>query len=271
MHLVSLAFEPTEEAAHAVPAIVFVIFFGVFARAFFAFDNEILVGLGQFFEGNVDVDFFAGARPEQVLLRFAKLCAAKNAHHALFDGQPAIGNRLVEVDRNRPTKAAAFRTCPEWIVKAEKPRRRRTNIQITPGTMPVDREGKNRSGGRGGRSLRSRRRHVCLYSCNDIYFPFPKTQRRFDGFDESRAVFLGDRDAILNDLDTGAESFDFWIGIHAHDLVVDPDAQVTLLLEKIQKLPRLSFWRNRNPERDQNNVLAREVGAIDPNRPRAVR
>ena len=85
MHLVSLALEPAEKTANAVPAIVFVILVGVIARAFLAFDDEILIGLRQFLERNVDIDLFAGTGPEQVLLRFTKLSAAKNSHHALLD------------------------------------------------------------------------------------------------------------------------------------------------------------------------------------------
>src|SRR4030095_7596022 len=85
VHLVSLALEPAEKAANAVPAIVFVILVGVIARALLACDDEILIGLGQFLEGHVDIDLFASAGSEQVLLRFAKFSPAKNSHHALLD------------------------------------------------------------------------------------------------------------------------------------------------------------------------------------------
>ena len=119
VHLVGLALEPAEKAANAVPAIVFVILVGVIARALLAFDDEILIGLRQFLERHIDIDLFARAGPEQVLLRFAKLIAAKNSHHALLDTQIAIRNRFVQIDRNRASKSAAFGTGTEWIVKAE--------------------------------------------------------------------------------------------------------------------------------------------------------
>ena len=119
MHLVSLALEPAEKTTNAVPAIVFVIFVGVIARALLAFDDEILIGLRQFLERHIDIDLFAGTGPEQVLLRFAKLSPAKNSHHALLDTQIAIRNRLVKIDRNRAAESAAFGTRTEWIVKAE--------------------------------------------------------------------------------------------------------------------------------------------------------
>src|SRR4029077_2583847 len=64
MHLVSLALEPAKESADAVPPIVFVVFFSVFAAALFAFDNEILIGLRQLFEGHIDIDLFAGTGAE---------------------------------------------------------------------------------------------------------------------------------------------------------------------------------------------------------------
>src|SRR5581483_1621057 len=71
MHLVGLAFQPPEKAAHAVPAIVCVIFVGIIRPRFLAFDDEVLVGLWQLVEWDVDVDLFARACPQQILLRFA--------------------------------------------------------------------------------------------------------------------------------------------------------------------------------------------------------
>ena len=119
VHLVSLALEPAEKTTNAVPAIVFVIFIGVIARAPLAFDDELLIGLRQFVERHIDIDLFAGAGPEQVLLRFAKLSPAKNSDYALLDTQTAIGNRFVEIDRNGAAKSAAFGTRAQRIVKTE--------------------------------------------------------------------------------------------------------------------------------------------------------
>ena len=68
MHLVGLAFEPPEKSAHTVPPIVFVIFVRVFARTFFAFDHELLIGLWQLLEWHIDSDLLARAGAEQVLL-----------------------------------------------------------------------------------------------------------------------------------------------------------------------------------------------------------
>src|SRR5207248_3348930 len=62
-----------------------------------------------------------------------------------------------------------------------------------------------------------------------------------------------DCDAILNNLHTRSKPVELWIDVDAYDLVVDPDAQITLLLEEIEELPRVSFRRNGNPESDENS------------------
>src|SRR5262249_11127836 len=137
MHLVSLALEPAKESADAVPPFIFVVFISVFAGTFFAFDDEILIRPGQFLERNIDVDVFARACAKQVLLRFAKLSAAKNADDALFDAQVPVWNRLIQVDRNRTPKTAAFRTRAQRVVKTKQARCGRPNVQIAIRTMPA--------------------------------------------------------------------------------------------------------------------------------------
>ena len=151
MHLVSLALEPPKKAADAVPSIVFVIFFGVIAGSLFAFDNEVLIGLGQFLEGHIDVDLLARACPKQIFLRFAKLGAAKNAHHALFDTQATVGNRFVKIDRNGAAESSTFRARAERIIETEQPGCGRADVEIAVGTVPAGGEGKSCSGGRVGR------------------------------------------------------------------------------------------------------------------------
>ena len=132
VHFIGLALEPAKKTAHAIPAIMLIIFIGdagVTAPGYrLAFDNEILIGLGQFLERQINIDLFARAGTEQILLRFAKLGTAKNAHHTLFNGQAPIRDGLVKVDRNCAPKAATLRTRAEWIIKSEKTGRRRANI-----------------------------------------------------------------------------------------------------------------------------------------------
>src|SRR5262249_4991879 len=104
-----LALEPFEETADAVPAIVFVIVVGVFAASLFAVDDELLVVLRQFFEGQIDVDFGAGTGAEQILLRFAHFFPAKNPDGALGNRERTIGNGAIQIDRDRTPEASALR------------------------------------------------------------------------------------------------------------------------------------------------------------------
>ena len=109
MHFVGLALEPFEKSADAVPAIALVIFLAEFAGALLAVDDEILVALRQFLEGQMDIDLLPGTGAEQILLRLAHLFAAKNADRALRDGEGAVGNGAIEIDRDGAAEAAAFR------------------------------------------------------------------------------------------------------------------------------------------------------------------
>jgi hypothetical protein len=94
---------------------------------------------------------------------------------------------------------------------------------------------------------------VVFFDRDDSDAPFAKAQRGLDCFGQSRAIFPSDRDAILNDLHTRAESFSFWIRVvNAHDFVLQPNAQVALLLEEIEKLPRLRFRGDCDPECDED-------------------
>jgi hypothetical protein len=68
VHFVSLGFEPAEKSADAVPPVVLVVVVGVFTAAFFAVNDEVLIGLRQFLERPVDIDFLARARTQQILL-----------------------------------------------------------------------------------------------------------------------------------------------------------------------------------------------------------
>lgn len=119
VHLVSLRFEPAKETADPVPAIIFVILIRVFARAFLPVDDKILVGLREFLEWCVDVDLLAGTSTKQILLRFAHFLPAKNADHALRDGEGAVRDRAIQIDRDGAAEAAAFRAGAKRIVETE--------------------------------------------------------------------------------------------------------------------------------------------------------
>src|SRR5262249_53864332 len=139
-------------------------------------------------------------------------------------------------------------TCPQRIIKTEKTDGGRANVQITPGTVPTSREGEFFDCG-----LPIAAKLQTSFEWNYIYLTFAKAQGGLDCFDQSCANFLGNSDTILNDLHTRAEPFGFWIRVvHAHDFVVDPNAQISLLLEEIEKLLRLGFRGHCDPECDEN-------------------
>src|SRR5215831_4129369 len=76
------------------------------------------------------------------------------------------------------------------------------------------------------------------------------------------------RDPILDDLNACSQALDFCIGINADDLTVQPNTQVTLLLQKFEEFARLGFRRNSDPESDKNGRCVRitpapQVGTID--------
>ena len=92
-----------------------------------------------------------------------------------------------------------------------------------------------------------------LRTRNNIDLAFPKAQRGFDRLDQSCAVFLRDRNAILNDLHTRPKSLEFWIDVDAHDFVIDPYPQISLLLKKFEELAWFGFRWNGDPESDKNS------------------
>src|SRR5437588_6027276 len=59
VHFVGLALKPAKESTNSIPPIIFVIFICIIDRSFLAFDDEVLVGLRQFFEGDIDIDLFS--------------------------------------------------------------------------------------------------------------------------------------------------------------------------------------------------------------------
>src|SRR5438874_9936113 len=189
MHFVNLRFEPTEKSPDAVPTIVLVIVFRIFATSFLAIDHELLIGLGQLFEWNTDVDFFAGAGAEQIFLRITELVPTKNANHALFDRQGAVRNRFVQIDRNRASETATFGTGAQRIVETEKAGRRRANVEIAMRAMPAD--GKRMLG--------------VFLNVDDVDLALAETKRGLERFNQTGAVLLVDRDAVLNDLNASAE------------------------------------------------------------------
>ena len=165
----------------------------------------------------------------------------------------AIWNRLVQIDRDRPAKAAAFRTRAERIIETESP---------GVGGRISSRNARNASRWRKeirdcGSAIADRLRSshwTCalgVFRRNDIDLAFAESQRGFDRLDQARAIFLADRDAILNDLHARAEPFDFCDRLSTRTICLSIQTrEITLLLEKSKELTRLGFRRNADPESD---------------------
>src|SRR5438045_9770175 len=87
---------------------------------------------------------------------------------------------------------------------------------------------------------------------DDVDLVFPETQRGLNRFDQTGAVWFRYRNPVLNDLDTRTEAFDLFVGIDAHDFGVDPDAEITLLLDEIEEGAWFRLVWDRHPTSDQN-------------------
>src|SRR5437868_5677163 len=184
VHFVSLRFEPAKETADSVPAIVLVIVIGVFAPTFLTVNDKILIGLGQFVERRMHIDLLASTRPQQILLGFAHFLPAKNAHHPLPDRERSVRNRAIQINRDGATEPTAFRAGAKRIIEAEKPRRRRADVEVAMRAMPAGGEWVlvTGSGGRVGRRFRNCRRHIWLHrKRNDVDFAITETKRCLDG------------------------------------------------------------------------------------------
>ncbi len=87
---------------------------------------------------------------------------------------------------------------------------------------------------------------------NEVDLVLPETQRSLDRLDETRSRFLRNRQAILDDLHAGTEPDILDLAVGPNDFTVQPDAQVALLLEEGEEILRLGFWRDGNPEGDED-------------------
>ncbi len=236
MHFVGLAFQPLEESADAIPTVALVVVVGVFAASFLAVDHEILIRFRQLLERHPHVDLLARARPEQVLLRFAHLFAAKNTHGAARDRNGTIGNRAFQIDADGTAEATALRTSAQRAVETEQPRRGRPDIDVAVRAMPADRK----------------RRFLLRLEIDEVDAVLAETERCFDRFRQAGAILFRERDPVLDDLDPGAETRRRFTGIAANDLAGQPDAEVALLLQELEKISRLRLRRHADPEGDEH-------------------
>ena len=183
-------------------------------------------------------------------MRFAKLGAAKNAHDTVFDSKTAVWNRFVQINRDGATETAAFRTRPERIVETEETGSGWANIEIAMRAMPTG--GEWHLGFRIGDCGKNILFFLLAFrfplsgfrNRYNIDFAFAETQSGFDRFYKTGAILWIDCDSVLNDLHPRTQPLDFWIDIDPHNCVIDPNAQITLLLQKLEECARLSFCRD---------------------------
>ena len=67
-------------------------------------------------------------------------------------------------------------------------------------------------------------------------FSFAEAEGGFDGFGEARAVLVGGGDAILDDGHDRRETLHFQRLVNARGVAVEPDAEVALRLEEVEKV-----------------------------------
>jgi hypothetical protein len=87
---------------------------------------------------------------------------------------------------------------------------------------------------------------------NEVDLVLPETQGGFDRLDKARSRFVRNCQTILDDLHAGTEPDILDLAVGPHDFTVQPNAQVALLLEEGEESLRLGFWRDGNPERDED-------------------
>ena len=239
MHFVGLTLQPLKESAHAIPAPAPLVLL-ILAVLLLPLDDEILVRSRQLLEGKMDIDVLPRTGSEQILLRFAHLFAAKNPHRALRDRERSIRERALEIDPDRAPKTATLGTGAERAVKTKKPWRRRTNIEIAMRAMPA---GRVRPFGflRSVFGVRRSAFGVSFAHRHHVDPILPKPQRRLERLNQPRTRLRGNRDSILDHLHPRAQPAHLLIRIRAHHFAIEPDAQIALLLQKLEELPRISF------------------------------
>src|SRR3954471_319157 len=83
---------------------------------------------------------------------------------------------------------------------------------------------------------------------DDVDPIFSEAKRRLDCFSQSAAGLIGNGDAILDDLDTRSEPLDLLVPIDAHDFSIEKNPEISLLLQKSEKLAHLGLCRDGDPE-----------------------
>ena len=217
VHFVGLGFEPVEIPLHAIPTVVVPDLVQGFAGLAVAIDDPIAVGPGQFLERAMQVDLPAASVADQVGLAFLRHTALERAHHALGESARAVRNDAVPIEPDHASEAPAFGAGAERMVETEQPRCGRPYVDIAPRAVPARGE---RTGFTGG-------------GIDQHDASFSEAECGFDRL--GHACFVRGIHSVLDDMDDGRE-LGGRLFVGAEGFPVEPDAEVTLLLEEFEKL-----------------------------------
>ena len=217
VHFVGLRLEPVEVALHAIPTAVVPDFVQRFAGAAFALDDPVLVGLGEILERTMQIDVLAARVADEVGLAFLRHAALERTDDALGEGARAVRDDALPVEADDASETAALGAGTERVVEAEEAGRGRTDVEVAPGAVP--------SGGEGVAFVG--------VGVDEEDTAFAEAEGGLDGF--GQAGFVGGGDAVLDDVDDGREFFRRGF-VGAENFRVEPDAEVALLLEELEKL-----------------------------------
>src|SRR5438874_13553314 len=99
-------------------------------------------------------------------------------------------------------------------------------------------------------------------------FALAEPERSLDGLEKTRASFRADSCAILHDGDERGKTFFRWRLVGAHDFSAKKNADITLLLQELEKVARLGFWRHGDAESHEHRSPRKADECLIHNRPR---
>ena len=222
MHLIGSLLHPLEESIDPVPLAVLPEFLAAEIRTLFSCDHETLIRLGQLLKGKMHIDVRHGTGLQKISLTLARLTTLEGFHHTAGDAQGTIRHDPVIVEADHPAETAAVGTGAKGIVEAEETRHRRPDIKIAMGAMPA-------------RRVRELLATVRINQSDPI---LAESQGGFDRLGEAPAVLLRDGQTILDDLHDGGQVGQLRRLIRSMDASLDPDPEISLLLEEGEEVGR---------------------------------
>ena len=221
VHLVCPLLHPLEKPVYAVPAVVLPEFLGCQVGTRLPLDHELPVALGKFLKGKMDIDVMHSAGTQKIPLALARLAALERFHHAAGDAQGSVRHDPVVIDADHASEAAAVGAGAQRIVEAEEAGRGGADVDVAVGAVPP---------GGVGEALAALR-----IDEGDALLPEP--QGGLDRLGQATEFLTADQQAVLDDLHDGGESLQGCWFVRPVDHSVDPDSQVSLLLQECEEIP----------------------------------